>query len=116
MIDYRETFTLVAKIHSIRVLLSLATNLDWPFHQLDVKNAFLNGDLEEVFMTLSPGFEIDLGKNKVCQLKKSLYRIKQSPRAWFEWFGKVVTSFGFLQSQADHTIFISILPITKVQF
>lgn len=86
-------------------MLPLAANSDWPLHQLDVKNAFLNSGLEEVFMTLLQGFEIDLGKNKVCQLNKSLYRVKQSPKAWFERFGKVVTSFGFLQNQVDHTIF-----------
>jgi hypothetical protein len=46
-IDYQETFALIAKINSIRVLLSLVVNSNWPLHQLDVKNAFLNGDLEE---------------------------------------------------------------------
>ena len=57
-IDYKETFALVAKINSIRILLSLAINFNWPLHQLDIKNAFLNGDLEEeVFMNLPPGFE-----------------------------------------------------------
>ena len=56
-------------------------------------------------MSLPPGFENKLGSDKVCRLKKSLYGLKQSPRAWFERFGKAVTSYGFLQSQADHTIF-----------
>ena len=56
-IDYTETFAPVAKLNTIRVLLSLATNLDWPLHQFDIKNAFLNGELEEeVFMTLHQGF------------------------------------------------------------
>ena len=99
-IDYQETFAPVAKINSIRILLSLAVNSDWPLHQLDVKNAFLNGDIkEEVFMSLPPGFEKSLGSDKVCRLKKSLYGLKQSPRAWFERFGKAVISYGFLQSQ-----------------
>ena len=105
-IDYEETFAPVAKINSIRVLLSLAVNLNWPLQQLDVKNAFLNGDLdEEVFMSLPPGFENKLGKGKVCRLRKSLYGLKQSPRAWFERFGKAVKKFGYCQSQADHTLF-----------
>ena len=81
-IDYQETFAPIAKINSIIILLSLAVNCDWPLHQLDVKNTFLNGDLkEEVFMSLPPGFEKSLGSDKVCILKKSLYGLKQSPRA-----------------------------------
>jgi len=105
-IDYQETFAPVAKINSIRVLLSLAVSLNWPLHQLDVKNAFLNGDLEEeVFMSLPPGFEEHLGDGKVCRLRKSLYGLKQSPRAWFERFGKAVKGHGYTQSQADHTMF-----------
>lgn len=55
-IDYQETFALVAKMNSIRVLLSYAANLGWPLQQLDVKNAFLHGDIKEVYMDVSPGF------------------------------------------------------------
>ena len=105
-VDYQETFAPVAKLNSIRILLSLATNCNWPLDQLDVKNAFLNEELEEeVFMSLPPGFEEELGRNKVCRLKKSLYGLKQSPRAWFERFGTVVKGLGYIQSQADHTLF-----------
>ena len=94
-IDYQETFAPVAKVNSIHVLLSLAVNSNWPLHQLDIKNAFLNGDLEEeVFMELPPGFGGNFDKKKVCRLKKSLYGLKQSPRAWFERFGKTVKGFG----------------------
>lgn len=78
-IDYQETFAPVAKINSIQVLLSLAVNFNRA-HQLDVNDTFLNGDLEEeVFMTLSPGFEEKLGIDKVCKSKNSLYRLQQSP-------------------------------------
>lgn len=74
-IDYSETFAPVVKLNTISVLLSLAENLDWPLQQLDVKNAFLNGDLEEeVYMDASPGFE-SLFNQKVCRLQKS---------PWFE--------------------------------
>ncbi|KAL5851107.1 hypothetical protein ACOSQ3_006225 [Xanthoceras sorbifolium] len=106
-IDYQETFAPVAKLNTICVLLSLAANLDWPLHQLDVKNAFLNGDLEEeVYMDIPPGFESPATTNKICKLKKSLYGLKQSPRAWFDRFSKVLTKYGYTQGQADHTLFI----------
>ncbi|CAL2258809.1 unnamed protein product [Prunus armeniaca] len=56
-IDYEETFALVAKLNIVRALLSLATNLDWPLHQFDVKNAFLHSELtKEVYMDVSPGY------------------------------------------------------------
>lgn len=79
---YKETFASVAKIKSIKVLLTIAINFDWPFSQLEIKNVFLNGDLEEkAFMELPPSFEVDHRINKVCKLQKSLYSLKQLPRA-----------------------------------
>ena len=76
----------------MRVLLSLATNLDWPLQQLDVKISFLNGDLEkEVYMDSPLGFDGRFG-SKVCKLKKSFYGLKQSPRACFEKFTQFVKS------------------------
>ena len=72
-IDYQETFAPVAKLNTVRVLLSLAVNRDWPLYQLDVKNAFLNGDLEEeVYMILPPGLENRSNRNLVCKLNKPL--------------------------------------------
>jgi len=66
-IDYSETFAPVAKLNTIRILLSFGANLDWPLHQLDVKNAFLNGDLEEeVYMYCPSGFEEIFG-SQVCK-------------------------------------------------
>ena len=74
--------------------------------QLDVKNAFLNGELEEeVYMNAPPGFEDKFG-GKVCKLKKSLYGLKQSPRAWFERFTRFVRKEGYSQGQSDHTMFV----------
>lgn len=105
-IDYQEAFALVAKMNSICVL-SYAVNLGWPLQQLDVKNAFLYGDLEEeVYMDVSPGFSSLVTEGKVCQLKKALYGLKQSPRAWFDKFLKAMLRFGYKQSHADHTMFI----------
>ncbi|KAL0542592.1 hypothetical protein IC582_017662 [Cucumis melo] len=104
-IDYSETFSPVAKLNTVRVLLSVAVNKDWPLYQLDVKNAFLNGDLvEEVYMSPPPGFEAQFGQ-EVCKLQKSLYGLKQSPRAWFDRFTTFVKSQGYSQGHSDHTLF-----------
>ncbi|KAH9650374.1 protein kinase domain-containing protein [Citrus sinensis] len=107
-IDYTDTFALVAKINIIRILLSLVVNLDWPVQQFDVKNAFLHGDLsEEIYMDLPPGCSRPERLNqKVFKLKKSLYGLKQSPRAWFGKFTKTMVLFGYNQSNSDHTLFI----------
>ena len=88
--------------------MSLVANLDWPLQQFDVKNAFLHGELfEEVYMDLPPGCMIpEEHCQKVCRLKKSLYGLKQSPRAWFERFTKSMKAFGYHQSNSDHTLFL----------
>ncbi|KAL0421755.1 UNVERIFIED_CONTAM: Retrovirus-related Pol polyprotein from transposon RE1 [Sesamum latifolium] len=107
-IDYMETFAPVAKINTVCILLSLAVNLNWYLHQFDVKNAFLHGDLQEkVYMDLPPGCNMHLKYSKqVCRLKKALYGLKQSPRAWFGRFTKSMKSFGYKQSNSDHTLFL----------
>ncbi|KAK9044876.1 hypothetical protein V6N11_058767 [Hibiscus sabdariffa] len=113
-LDFIETFAPVAKLNTVRVLLSLAVNCDWRLHQLDVKNAFLNGKLEEeVYMKVPPGLQHIEGANKVCKLNKSLYGLKQSPRAWFERFTAIVLKNGYKQSLADHTLFIKVNSIHK---
>jgi len=79
-IDYEETFAPVAKMNSVRTLLSCAINFDWDIYQMDVKNAFLHGDLqEEVYMHIPPGFETNQTNGKVLRLHRSLYGLKQSP-------------------------------------
>ncbi|KAL0536844.1 hypothetical protein IC582_025807 [Cucumis melo] len=86
-------------------MLSVAVNKDWPLYQLDIKNTFLNGDLvEEVYMSPPPGFEAQFGQ-QVCKLQKSLYGLKQSPRAWFDKFTTFVKSQGYNQGHSDHTLF-----------
>ncbi|CAL8175745.1 unnamed protein product [Prunus armeniaca] len=105
-VDYGETFAPVAKINTIRVLLYLSTNLDWPLHQFDVKNVFLHGDLkEEVYMNSPPGCKMGTNTgNMVCKLRKSLYGLKQLPRAWFGKFSKSMKDFGYKQSNSNHTL------------
>jgi len=75
-IDYQETFSPAAKLNTIWILLSLATNLDWPLHQFDVNNTFLQGDLkEEIYMDVPFGF-VGRAESMVCRLTKSLYGLK----------------------------------------
>ncbi|KAA0057569.1 Beta-galactosidase [Cucumis melo var. makuwa] len=113
-INYSETFSPVAKLNTVRVLLSVAVNKDWPLYQLDVKNAFLNGDLvEEVYMSPPPGFETQFGQ-QVCKLQKYLYGLKQSPRAWFDRFPTFVKSQGYSQGYSDHTLFIKASKTGKI--
>ena len=105
-IDYDETFAPVAKMGTVRTLISCAVNFGWPLHQLDVKSAFLHGDLqEEVYMEIPPGFANNQTVGKVCKLKKSLYGLKQSPRAWFDRFRQAVCDMGYTQCNGDHTVF-----------
>jgi hypothetical protein len=105
-VDYFDTFSSVAKLTSVRLFISLAATNDWPLHQLDIKNAFLHGDLqEEVYMEQSPGFVVPGEYGKVCYLNKSLYGLKQSPRAWFGKFSKAIQKFGQQKSKCDHSVF-----------
>ena len=102
-IDYKDTFAPVTKINTIRVLISLAANLNWTLRQFYVKNAFLNGIIDEVYMDPPPGTKCT---NRVCKLKKVLYGLKQSPRAWFGRLSTYMRKLGYKQSDADHTLFI----------
>ncbi|GJS50237.1 ribonuclease H-like domain-containing protein [Tanacetum coccineum] len=82
-VDFDETFSPVVKPATIRTVLSLAVSRKWPIHQLDVKNAFLDGDLSEtVYMHQPPGFVDARFPNHVCRLQRSLYGLKQALRAW----------------------------------
>ncbi|GJX58131.1 ribonuclease H-like domain-containing protein [Tanacetum coccineum] len=90
-VDFDETFSPVVKPATIRTVLSLAVSRKWPIHQLDVKNAFLNGDLSEtVYMHQPPGFVDARFPNHVCRLQRSLYGLKQAPRAWFQHFAALL--------------------------
>lgn len=86
-LDFDETFSPVVKVSTIRLVLSIAINNDWPVRQLDVKNAFLHGILsEEVFMKQPPGFVDPAHPHYVCKLHKAIYGLRQAPRAWFDGF------------------------------
>ena len=81
-VDFQETFTLVVKPATIRIVLTLATSKQWPTRQLDVSNAFLHGNLEEYVLCQQPiGFVDPDRPQVVCRLDKSLYGLRQAPRA-----------------------------------
>ena len=106
-VDYSKTFSPVAKIDSIRVLFSIATDKDWPLHQFNVKNAFLHGKIEEeVYTKAPPGFSDEYNPEEGCKLNKALYSLKQSPRAWFGRFTTAMMKFGYKQSNSDDTLFL----------
>jgi hypothetical protein len=105
-IDYDKTFAPVAKKSIVRTLISCAANFGWSLHQLDVKNAFLHDDLkEEVYMELPAGFSKPNSISKVWRLRKSLYGLKQTPRAWFDRFRCALCAMGYKECNGDHTIF-----------
>ncbi|WZZ70893.1 hypothetical protein YC2023_082263 [Brassica napus] len=109
--DYIDTFAPVAKLHTIRIVLSLAVNLEWELWQMDVKNAFLQGELEdEVYMYPPPGLEHLVQPGNVLRLKKAIYGLKQSPRAWYNKLSTTLNGRGFKKSELDHTLFTLTTP------
>lgn len=106
-VDFTETFSPVVKPATIRAVLDVGVARNWPIHQLDVKNAFLQGDLEEtVYMHQPPGFVDKIYPNHVCKLQKTIYGLKQAPRAWNARFTKFILRLGFIQSRADTSLYV----------
>ena len=106
-VDYKETFAPVAKMSTVKVLLSVAANHGWSLSQMDVKNAFLHGELEEeVYMKIPPGHPLCGDPSRVCKLNKSIYGLKQSPRAWHAKLSSTLEDLGFTRSSADSSLYV----------
>ena len=104
--DFFDTYSPVARLTTIRVLLSLAASHGLLVHQMDVKTAFLNGELdEEIYMEQPDGFVLDGQEGKVCKLLKSLYGLKQAPKQWHEKFERTLTAAGFVVNEADKCVY-----------
>jgi histone deacetylase 1/2 len=104
-IDYEDTFSPVVKAAIIRTVLAIAVSRGWVLRQLDVKNAFLHGVLEEeVYMRQPPGFEDQNAPNYICKLGKALYGLKQAPRAWFSRLSSKLYALSFTSSRTDTSL------------
>lgn len=92
---------------TIRLVLDLTAQFNWKVHQMDVKSAFLCGNLQEqVYMTQPPGFKVASQEQKVCRLVKALYGLKQAPRAWYMKIDQYLTDHGFQWSPSDANLYI----------
>ena len=106
-LDFDETFSPVARFESLRLLLALATLEDWHIHQMDVKSAFLNGELEEeIFMEQPKGFVVAGQEARVCCLKKAIYGLKQASHMWNLQFHGVLIGLGFMWTFADVGVYV----------
>ncbi|GJQ98415.1 putative ribonuclease H-like domain-containing protein [Tanacetum coccineum] len=106
-IDYDEVFAPVARIEAIRIFLAYASYMGFTVYQMDVKSAFLYGQIEEeVYVCQPPGFEDPDHPDKVYKVVKALYGLHQAPRAWYDTLATYLLSNGFQRGQIDQTLFI----------
>lgn len=105
-VDYGEVFAPVARMETVRMLIALAAQSGWEKHHMDVKSAFLNGELEEdVYVVQPPGFVDEGNPAKVLKLRKSLYGLKQAPRAWNAKLDESLNSLNFVRSATEHAVY-----------
>ncbi|GJW31305.1 retrotransposon protein, putative, ty1-copia subclass [Tanacetum coccineum] len=106
-VDYEETFSPVADIRAIRILIAIAAYYDYEIWQMDVKTAFLNGHLsEEVYMEQPEGFVNPKYPNHVCKLKRSIYGLKQASRQWNKRFDDEIKKFSFTQNRDEPCVYL----------
>ncbi|GJX15239.1 retrotransposon protein, putative, ty1-copia subclass [Tanacetum coccineum] len=105
-VDYEETFSPVADIRAIRILISIAAFYDYEIWQMDVKTAFLNGHLDEdIYMVQPEGFVDPKHPRKVCKLQRSIYGLKQASRSWNKIFDEEIKRFGFTQNLDEPCVY-----------
>ncbi|GJW50858.1 retrotransposon protein, putative, ty1-copia subclass [Tanacetum coccineum] len=106
-VDYEETFSPVADIRAIRILIVIVAYYDYEIYQMDVKTVFLNGHLtEEVYMVQPEGFVNPKYPNRVCKLQRSIYGIKQASRQWNKRFDEQIKKFGFTQNCDESCVYV----------
>jgi hypothetical protein len=105
-LDFDETYALVARLESFRILLAYATYHGFKLYQMDVKSAFLNGPIkDEVYVEQPPGFEDSEYPSHVYKLSNALYGLKQAPRAWYEYLRDFIITNGFKVRKVDPIVF-----------
>ena len=106
-INYEKTFTLVARLETIRMILDYSFSKDIKVYQMDVKSSFLNGELEEeVYIEQPEGFQLSENEDYVCRLKRALYGLKQAPRAWYSRLDRYLLQQNFKRGSADSNLYI----------
>lgn len=106
-VDYFDTYSPVVKPVTVRLVLAIALSQNWSVRQLNISNAFLHGVLEEtVYMHQPPGFEDPQHPDYVCKLHKSIYGLKQSPRAWYSRLSDRLHQLGFTAATSDTSLFV----------
>ena len=106
-IDYGETYGPIARMESIRLILAYASSKNIKVYQMDVKSAFLNGELEEeVYMEQLDGFQVQEAEIYVYRLKKSLYGLKEAPRAWYSRLDKYLRQQGYIKGNTYSNLYI----------
>lgn len=106
-VDYTETFSPVSSKDSFRIIMALVAHYDMELHQMDVKTAFLNGELDEVIHMKQPEGFVEPGNERlVCKLRKSIYGLKQASRQWYKKFDSVISSFGFTENLVDEGVYL----------
>ena len=106
-IDYEDIFSLIMRITSVHLILSIVTYIDLELYQMDVKTVFLNEKLnEEIYMDQPLGFETKGQECKVCKLKRSIYSLKQASRQWNVKFHQTILKDGFTMMKEDHCMYL----------
>jgi hypothetical protein len=106
-LDFDKNFAPVTRLESIHILLVYATHHDFKLYQMDIKSAFLNGPIkEEVYVEQPPGFKDEEYPNHVYKLHKTLYELKQAPRAWYDYLRDFLIENDFRIGKVDSTLFI----------
>jgi len=105
-VDFEEVYAPVARIETVRLMIALAAQKGWKIHHMDVKSAFLNGDLvEEVYVQQPPGFIAKRSSGKVLKLEKALYGLRHAPRAWNSRLDMELLKLGFERNPLEHAVY-----------